>query len=365
MRTLKRSLRLADDLLEVLVLHVLLATPLRRKVVAATGLAAALSLYAFCGFIGAPAPKSDAPVPYGAPPFTSAWGNDSEHELARAVAERGFVRPDERARLERYLHAHREALDTTVDLARTAAPVRLARTPWFADLRKLSKALTARGALFASIGESDLAVRDWLAVVRLGYSVSWGSTTDGSTVLFLMIGTAIQRDATTALRAHADRLSPRQASLVLRELDRRHVEKAPIPAVLSNEAYLARVAVWEWAQSNRWNESIPAEPLRLWLPIGADARRDAAETICARITQAFDAATTRVLQGEPAAPPPSKDEFGLIEGVAGIFNSSTGVDLAARYILAMATPDLPAVFNRLQKLEHEIRKLESACATRL
>lgn len=165
-----RWLVVLDDLLEKLIFDVALATRKRRRIAFALAACTAVVFYGVSGLLFVPAVETPwescvtEPYALGAIP-----------SIFREVARTRIVPAGREAELERALASSARTLDRIVAGVRGADPVPLTSQVAYFIARGASDSLTARGVWNARRGRGDLAMDDWIAVLRLARLVRHGS----------------------------------------------------------------------------------------------------------------------------------------------------------------------------------------------
>ncbi|MBI3894101.1 MAG: hypothetical protein HY303_21490 [Candidatus Wallbacteria bacterium] len=374
MKRLARTLRLLDDLLEVLVLHVLLATPGRRKVVSAACLLGAMALYAASGFLLAPVPQL-ASVTVDAAPYATGWNDPAGFDVRGQVLSTGRIAPGDAEALEATLAANEATLDRAVSLTEEGCRTMFCKTPSYRMLRRLTDALVARGIQFVSRGLIDDALRQFSAVVRIGRIAAWGGS-KGPVFIEGMIGCAIERSALRPLTelVFSGRMKPAQARYVLQRLDPRATRRPTVEQHLRGERYALHCALDDYAADNRWPADQDEWLLRLVLPARDAGRKAAAEELSRRVDGAIARLVHAVERHVPVPGPREvceeisgchssvhEDEPGPLELLAGVVLPGAGLDLATCSLLERGLPNLRVILERLALRDAEVRDLTTLC----
>lgn len=384
-----RILRFVDDLAEALIIHVLLATPARRKFCAGVLTLGGLAAYLFSGFLVAP-PPVDASVGSQAfaAPIAPFWDDVGTESVTKA-ADTGRVDPGDHPAVQAGILANADSLARARIECNRPGGFRFDVTPNYRTLRRMGNLLIARGVLAIqeeAAGQSpetnavgiagyqpicilggDRAIHDFLAARNLGRAVARGAG-DGPYLIDMMVGLAIERRAVQAMTrfAQSGRMTRSQALWMALDSPPARDSAGRLAAVLGNETRFAQRVVRHFAATNAWPDSPDTALLRLWMPWRQAARAAAARKLEDKLATAYqpaiDLLASRGSMPSPEElPPAAASEIGAAEAVMACFSAEKGVELSVRLVDRMAMPNVRSAANRLAQFDRETEALYDRC----
>lgn len=349
---LLRLLKTLDDLAEVLLFDVLLATKRRRRVCGALAAGALLALYLVSGYLVAPPP---ADVPFARIPAEMPGGlSIAEQDLiSRAVGE-GRIDRIAAARLRPLLMRESRELDRIsvhTDPAILAQWCRIVSARRAADVGML---LIARGLLLRQDFQHMAAQNAWLAALRLGAAMTVPQDREDD-VAAHVLGGLLQVRATRLLREEqlGGHLARIMGDDVLRDL-------AVRPSLIATSAgvvrrYQARVhrILDTWVRTN----ALPGghASLRAVLPWRESARRSIAPAIAAGIDARYDEQASALMRG--VLPPPRDARAGLANRALALISDDDAARVAGDFLFVGSFPGLADYGRFCVKREAEIAAL--------
>lgn len=374
---LLRVLRVLDDLAEVVLFDVMLATPKRRRLCALAAGSIGLAAYVSSGFWMAPAtlpPASGCAAPVAA----AMPGLPAEQvEIAAEMVRVGKIDPARQAALERALEYHRFELDRFVSLAGgtelqmhyTCASLGLARVSTVATM------LLARGMVYAH-DEPSAAVRDWLTVVRVADALQVPMVPERAgehAVASVLTNTAVGLLDKVVRTAE---LMPAELATINRMLTERRKLHETYAVMFSFEGSRLRKMLEHWAATNEL--PLMYRGLRFYLPVNAANRRAVAARAIETIEQRMADLYVRTAVGDalPERAPVSIAHVGgwavhLLEGagwsdrVATLWSNDRAADVVATLLLCWQPRANENYARSCQSTERAAAVLARACAARL
>jgi hypothetical protein len=349
-------LKKLDDLAEVLVYDVLLATPRRRRVAAVLTGTVAMGLYLASGFLVAPAPVE--PAHLGVPIVPLAGLEIADEDLiARAVNGRRVN--------QRFVDRMRPLLESnSVELERVSVrqpPELLAQWCRVVGTRRATDVgllLLARGLVLRHQGAIMAAQSSWLAALRVGAALTVGHGRDedvGSHVLGGVLQTKAVRllcQETRAGRFYA--MMAREAAL---DLVTRPSLAAGLAGQLARYHERARGIVETWVSTNALPRNL--ESLRYYLPIREGARREAARAIRFHLDQLFGEQISAWQHGRP---PPMRHELpGTVDRALTLVSSEATAQVAATLIFVRTMPNLDSYGRTCVDRDVEMGVFQAHC----
>jgi hypothetical protein len=373
---LGRLVRKLDDVAEVLIFDVLLATRRRRLVAGTLAAVAGLALYVFSGFLLPTAPYMLSVTLDSKPAIDDkTWSTGSGKAMDVAVDFE--IRPGDVAPLTKDLEAQRRTLNGIVELT-SRGTFTFPNEPCFKYVREAANMLVARGVLTGNEGNYSGAI-DFRAAARLGRSVGRGANGRGL-LIDAMIGVACERVAVRAMTkvARDGRMSDSAAAIILADLSARPRQVDPLEMSLRSERDYLLGIVARWVKDG----SLPLEfaygtPLRLWLPVRAGARRVTGARMEALIRDAYARMETkaRALDGEQGTRDvllqlcstcTSGGRLTMIpHALGGVFSNELAAHHATFWLLSNFMPNMHAAFKRWDRREREVDQLAALCRARL
>ena len=374
-----RVLRTLDDLAEILIFDLLLATPRRRRIISLAAGTALLAAYASSGFWMAPPP---APMP--PPPLVHATVRpmpglpDAETELAAEIVRNGKIAPARQETLAAVLQARHYELDHIVTLAgqRWGALAVETLNQGLARSAGIGTLLLARGAVLAADGEPSAAVRDWLAVIRLSQALTMPGVRDQlrTDLAAHAAGSVLENTAVHYLTKAVEAGSLNQAELAaiaatLR--DRRALGQA-LAVEYRDESECLAAMFAGWAASNQ----LPAayRGLRFYLPVLESNRAVVAQRAAELVRAALRERSDCLLDGRPLPERPACSvtrlagwNFHLTEGAswtdrfATLWSNDRAATVAATLMLNWRPRAIDDYARACQRLEGEVATLLELC----
>lgn len=370
---LLRVLRILDDLAEVVLFDVMLATPRRRRLCALAAGTIGLAAYVSSGFWMAPhtSPRFPERIERAAPAMP---GLPAEQvEIAAEIVRVGKIEPGRQAALERALEYHRFELDRFVSLAGgtdlqmqyTCSALGLARVSTVATM------LLARGVIYAH-DEPSAAVRDWLTVVRMSDALSQQDRIPEHAVASALLCTAVPL-----------------LDKVVRTSELMEAELATIAEMLMHRRTLTQTYTTHFMEEGRQirrmlehyalTNELPAayRGLRFYLPVKASNRKAVATRAANLIDGHLAGLALATVQGEhlPPRAPLSIVHLGgwnwhLTEGAgwgdraATLWSNDRAADVVAALLLCWRSRASEAYATTLQKTEREAAELAKLCLSK-
>lgn len=364
-----RTVRLIDNVLEVLVFDVALATPRRRRVAALLVAMAGLAAYLVSGLVFTPTLQIEFDPISTAPYVDDATWQAPGPVIAETLSDMKITPARDKA-LAVELGKYSRQLQSVYNLLDAVPPPRFAGVPRYRTVRDIANLLVCRGLWRAARGEGDEAVRDWVASARLGLVMARGSSNTGAVLVEGMISTAIERCALRALKQHIDagRLEHRQEVRV----DQYLKERARCPRTLASYMRGERKYFENIMEQAVRNGSLAIDGsvprlVNLVMPARHADRVAMIEDVRTAGRRYYDALlpggdSTRELV------PADLDRIAACEfGPAGastlalvraMFSRERAAAFVSRWVLSIANPNINTAGERIAALESEVRYID-------
>lgn len=374
---LLRVLRVLDDLAEVVLFDVMLATPKRRRLCALAAGSIGLAAYMSSGFWMAPATLP--PSFERAAPIQSAMpGLPAEQvEIAADMVRVGKIDPSRQAVLEKALEYHRFELDRFVSLA-GGTELQMGYTCYSLGIARVSTVATmllARGIIYAH-DEPSAAVRDWLTVLRMADVLQVPAVPERvaeHAVASVLTNTAVGLLDKVVRTAE---LMPAELSTINRMLTQRPKLHESYSVQFAFEASRLRSMLEHWAATNEL--PLMYRGLRFYLPVNAANRRAVAARAIEQIESRLHELYVRTAVGDapPARAPVSIAHVagwavhltpgaGWSDRVATLWSNDRAADVAATLILCWRPRAAEGYVRSCQATERAAAELAKECAAKL
>lgn len=352
-----RLIRLLDDLLEILIFDVALATPRRRRVAAAIAAACGVVFYGISGLLFVPVVTPSAEIVDGAP-YLLQEASGSFPDLLRVVAVERLVPAGRGAELERALEGQAARLDRLVSLLASTRPPALEQRPRYRELRSAAWALVARGVWHAEGDRGGAAMLQWFTALRLARVVAQGSVGRPANVLDGLVASAIEQEALKALTWYADwRMTPAEWGLMQRELRIRRAESKTLRDFMAGER-AAAVRFFEKAHADGGfvEQELGIYLSRALLPLRQADRAAFVDEVRDRYLRVMDADIALTAGNATRA---GRHELETDHAlVLAPFSHEHAVTRMTNLIVSSMTVDYAMVGERLQVTERLARELE-------
>lgn len=388
---LLRVLRMLDDLAEVFLFDVLLATKIRRRLCTGAVSAVALAAYVSSGFWMAPGSDGRPSLVVAAPGCSARlpWPNSMANpalpaahvELASCVLRERRVPPGQLAELRRVFDEHRFELDRYAVVA-GSNPHLLAEICALEGLSRVSgmiKLFLARGILSASENEGASAVFDWITALRVSATLTRPAPFGQGPRESLdfaghAVGGVLENAAVRLLtgQLHAVGLTNAENAEIVRALS----ERTPLTtgAALMERAELVALEdmLRTWAATN----VLPTRyrGLRFYMPVVAGSRQVVAERTIALLTAHYNQQANLIALDLPLPPRPAvrishvggwavylSEGAGWSERLATLWSNDRAADLAARLLVSWSPKSIDTYAMDCRNHELEVAALHHAC----
>jgi hypothetical protein len=369
----RRTLRRLDDLAEVFIFDVALATPARRLCcfLLAAGLTFAAYMTSgliFPGKITPHAPQDSTPY---LPNHLASDRFASALEATVDVVAALKVEPMEAEPIALELKPHQALLDAAVALAQNEILVPFNGSPDMQKVHQLCTLLAVRGSLLVEQEQPDAAVADWLAIGRIGRALGQRPGLDA-----VAAAATLERWSFRFLQhfAESGQMSLVQAATVREALERRRGEVTAFGTLVEREAGRIVEEVRRVAREGALADHPNWEALRLWLPARRGARAAALEQLADRLESYLQGLVRELRAGRSVAPPrglhavrflfwtvPVPEALTWTQLVAGGMDTASGFTRALELLMTTETPNMMAAQIRWMSKEREAARLQEVC----
>lgn len=369
MRKLRTVLGILDDLLEMLIFDILLATRRRRWVAAGLTGFTGLMLYLVSGILFTPTTTIPLDPVSSAPYIDDATWKSPADVVSQTCSQR-TVPAGGLPALEAELEKHQDLLTRVRAKLEAQNPPHFSQVPNFRNVRELGNLLVARGVWRSERGESCAAMRDWLTAARLALVVA-DDRHRPITLIEGMISTGIERQAMRAIQAHVDagRTIPCNATKFTDYLEVRARYNRTLAGYLRGERAFAERMLGRARELGclNFDDGLPRFG-NLFMPVRHADRVLFIDGLRDTLARYHDRVAAEALKPSPrsleeaeldqlATADDSTVRGGPVDFVAALFSRPRAVSFVSRWILDIAHPNIEAAGKRIETLEDEVQAI--------